>query len=202
MRYSLQALTLWPEWIPMFDLDALRALSAEPTTGLYSHTFSRSQRQAKNVENRTWEQPPYHLINRWMAWHAGVNINGGKGGKRGIQEALELVSATAEHAGWPGIVLKPEQLITGCIVALAYIDGIVINGSAYIRSPDGEYVQELERRPVNPWAFPESWQLRIHTYRKLDTPIPCKGAQKLWTVGAEQRAAIRAQAAKHPEWKW
>ena len=209
MSYKLQAITLWPEWLPMFFLPERRGPEClEPECSAKAYTDACRMRQGsgenaascssfrldpprpKRVENRDWEAAriPHHVVGRWLAFHAGKDIGGAKAGKKGQEAALDAVAEVAEAAGWPlHIILeatRPENLIRSAIVALMRIDAINTQPS-----PD-------------PWAFdPPAWQLVIGEVRQIE-PVPCQGSQGIWAVSEQIRRAVLAECAKHPEWKW
>lgn len=77
--------------------------------------------------------------------------------------------------------LKRDEIPRGAVVAVARF-----GGSWLIR----EYPY-----PMSPWATgPVVWKLE--DVRVLETPVPCKGRQRLWYVSAHVEAEIRAQLAR------
>jgi hypothetical protein len=118
----------------------------------------------KNVENRGW-LPPHHIIGQWIAIHAG---------KRFCPEEFDAALELTMRAG---IGPSPAQQMLwtkdgpyGAILAIALLGSV--------ESYPCDFSLTLHK---NPWAFgPECWMwTRIIA---LPEPIPCKGAQGLWTL--------------------
>lgn len=143
---SLQALTLWPEW-----------------------AWAVSQ-LGKDVENRAWPKPPFALVGRCLAIHAGKRVGGGVSTP---DEALEVMLATAEFA----LGARPDapdlaDVPTSAIVAVVRI---------------GEVGFGLP----SPWSAPEGWQLGFSDIAVFPAPLPCSGHQGLWQVPAEVLVELR-----------
>ena len=166
------ALTLWPEWAWAIDLPELLA---------------------KRVENRGYALP----IGVWTYLHAGKHI-GGKPGRPSLEGGLRSVERMARDAGLQSATL------------LDYRDGgaLLVGGSAHLfgsleRAPVA--MEGTVRRPivtsailgkfrvlrvlppgvvedtdgVRGWKVPDAYG-NVFEYRRLNQPIPCKGAQGLW----------------------
>lgn len=138
----------------------------------------------KRVENRTWKIPS----GRWFALHAGAHV-GGRKGSVAEAEGWEGVRAMATRAGWVApaplwrvhalakhgriIQRDPKAPLTSMIHGLFRVRGYVTgdNGSWHVPGQVGNVLD----------------------YVPLAEPIPCKGAQGLWTVPADvvERMAVR-----------
>lgn len=177
---GMPGLTLHPEWCWAIDLPGPLA---------------------KRVENRTWA-PPKHLVGPdapWIALHAGAHI-GGRSGKVATEEGLEGVGEMAEAAGlqartWGGSRL---QILNagGILLADTYTKPIVTRAITglirvtHISAPGSQ----TQAHGVYGWKVPDAigW---VFEYRRLPTPVPCKGAQGLWTVDVATEEAITLQLA-------
>ena len=166
----MKALTLWPEW-------------------LWAVTHL-----GKPLENRTYP-PPESLIGERIALHAGLKVGGvtDKWGPRFL-EAVGLVMEMAGEAGWGPMIIKKAQLVEfhmypvrmglclenlprGVVVATALVAG---------------YHHDYKRRP---WGAKGQYQWKLEDVRKLGTPIPCRGYQRLWNLPPEVERAVREQGA-------
>lgn len=181
----MRALTYWPEWCPAFP--GVRLRDGTPSV------------LDKPVENRP--MAPWHVIapfgvgrpGPWIAMHAGKHI----GGRKGNDGALLDVIETAKSAGWKAYVIEgtetvrvwrpggsvsasvwtdlhPDRIVTSAIVALFRVTRYVGPGIP------------------GPWRMTErfGWYVDV---QPLDVPVPCSGAQGLWTVDEAERDAVIAQ---------
>lgn len=130
----------------------------------------------KRVENRTWK-PPYSMIGQRIALHASARI-----------EQSEMIACRR-------ICLDPlprsMDLTTGAIVATAIIRGYVVVDEHGDVTEQSRNAADYEPR-TDFWFFgPVGWLLA--DVRKLPTPIPCKGALRLWDVSVLVQAQIEVQ---------
>lgn len=188
----MRALTLWPEWCPTF-----------PGVRFADGTPSRLDKGVENRPTAPWSTiapqqnpcaafmsgPPPFLPGPWVAMHAGKSIGGGIGGERIARfRALDRVLECAQSAGWEihwigsnppalnryhgrrheqpndgPVVFDLDNVVTSAIVALFRITRVVGPGVG------------------GPWRFVDrfGWYVEV---APLPVPIPCKGAQGLWTV--------------------
>jgi hypothetical protein len=137
----------------------------------------------KRVENRPWA-PPSSLVRQglWLALHAG---------KRWDEEGAEFilnkwhaanVEITKDARGtWMDRTRErrwPAKWTAQGIVGVARVVG-------------AEEVGGMFGQPSDPWAFgPWCWDLA--DVRALAVPIPCRGAQMLWTLPPDVEAACLA----------
>lgn len=164
----LRALTLWPEWAwAIHHLD-------------------------KRVENRGWPIP----LGEWFALHAGKSI-GGRPGAAFVEDGLLAVQDMAHRAGWSlggplasTVFTKAgrkvhmrgtETACAACDPPCSPMRGWAILGvfrvTAHLRSS------------ADPWHVPGEIGNRFD-YRPLREPVPCKGAQGLWTVPEDVAARV------------
>lgn len=140
----------------------------------------------KRIENREWP-PPAFLKGRWLAIHAGKTID---------REALEDVGEVLTDWGvsWP-------TFTHGAILAVAKVVGFIKDEGASwaLTSWTGD-------RPS--WAPPTLMDLLVNQDRywllgtygwllddviRLPTPVPCRGAQKVWRMPPDVIGSIQAQ---------
>lgn len=130
----------------------------------------------KRVENRTWA-PPAALIGKRIWLHAGKTFD-----RAGAEHVLDHWPAAQR---WPGGEPAP-----GMICGHARIVGVVQGGSGdwWITAGDKDRVRELMRNQ-QPWFFGSvGWVLDERT--PLQTPIGCRGLQKLWPVPSDVLARV------------
>lgn len=129
----------------------------------------------KPVENRTWA-PPVALAGRYLAIHAGKRIDeeGTSSFRTIIREPavrtrLEAVHGTGE--------LTLAMMPTGAIVAVGRLVGMVTR-------------EEQLPPDAAPWfCGPVGWLFA--DVREIEPAVPCRGAQKLWTVPADVADVVR-----------
>lgn len=171
----MRALTLWPEWAwAIHNLD-------------------------KRVENRGWPIP----LGEWFALHAGKAI-GGRQGALAEMEGIEGLGEMAERAGWWlssaghvgqswSITFRRDHASTvahdpRCEMEHANpIRTSAILGLFRVTRHDGP-----GRGDLGGWRVPDAVG-NVLEYQPLTTPIPCKGAQGLWTVPADVEAIVRRE---------
>lgn len=126
----------------------------------------------KRVENRPWH-PPVGYIQRglWLAIHAGKKWDGDSG--EFIAAHWEDLRVNTRHAAlehaWP--FLFTEQGIVG-----------VARVTQALRVEDMADTRD-------PWAF-GPWCWMLDDVVPLAAPIPCRGAQGLWTLSPDLLALI------------
>lgn len=129
---------------------------------------------AKDVENRRWA-PPRAMVGRRIAIHAGKGpaVDGGKPWAEFL-EAIDWMGKAGVLGRDPLAPGKIERMRAGsAIVALATL-GEPVTSSA------------------SPWFVgPFGWPLL--NVRALRRPVPCSGAQGLWTVPPELARAVLDQ---------
>lgn len=131
----------------------------------------------KNVENRTW-RPPAALVGQRFAIHAG---------KREDLGVLRALNIEQDRRGLPMLPDAGPQGIV-CTVRLAHVF------SSAGEMTTGEMMAATRKLgiPSLRWFLgPVGWVLA--DVRTLATPVPCRGAQGLWTLPADVEAAVLAQ---------
>ncbi len=128
----------------------------------------------KNVENRGWTPnvPPGERI----ALHAGRAPT-----DKNDDYLLEIVAAIR----WMrdrGIAVPDGLMVRDVIQPSSAIVMVVTYHSATNRSPSR-------------WAVEGSWHWELWDRTPLPTPVPCKGAQGLWTLPDDVERAVLAQVA-------
>lgn len=165
----LRALTLWPEWAwAIHHLD-------------------------KRIENRGWPIPG----GEWFALHAGKSIGGRPGFTaewRGVCDLVDMAGAS----GWnvcgtlaPGGRWVAEFTRNRATITL-HDPRAGAGEHPIIRSAiTGLFRVTDHRAPgtTGPWKDPDSIG-NVLDYRPLREPIPCKGAQGLWTVPEDVAARV------------
>jgi hypothetical protein len=177
----MQALTLWQPWA-------------------WAMAFA-----GKPVENRTWA-PPHSLLGQRIAIHAGKTCD--EKMIDGIGAEFGIVPATSDVPllGYGNDLQRIGHLARGAVVAVGTLAGYVLddgNGRvipAGMRVPD-EYPPEKAKaicdetmrvaRASRWYQGPVGWIVvnRI----ALPTPVPCRGAQGLWTLPPDVEAAVMRQ---------
>lgn len=159
----------------------------------------------KNIENRTW-QPPRALFGERIAIHAGKSPfrpqkNGGVSCNDDVLDDLRetLAGIRVARFGADAEAAQPEPVTprwlherSSAILCTATVAGWVgIDGRAGGR-PDGSPTYAALRTAIaspGPWFIgPYGWVLTDVV--TLAEPVPCKGAQGLWTVPPEVLARL------------
>lgn len=131
----------------------------------------------KNVENRTW-RPPAALIGQRFAIHAG---------KREDLAVLRAITLEQLDRGLPMMRDAGPQGIV-CTVRLA----AVFTAAGVVHADERIATAKKHGRDFWRWYMgPVGWVL--DDVRTLATPVPCRGAQGLWTLPADVEAAVMAQ---------
>lgn len=136
----------------------------------------------KDVENRP-TRPLCVGVGGRLAIHAGKLIDddarvalmhsrfGGKNLPKDMELPTGAILGTVEVAGWLSVNAAGE-----------------VSGEAC----PGEWSQML-KLVGSPWRQPQSrWHWWVRDPRPLSKPIPCRGAQCLWTVPEQHAAALEA----------
>lgn len=129
----------------------------------------------KNIENRSWH-PPAWLIGKTLLIHATKSKV-----SSGTLASLRSSIPTMKRC------LSPEQeeneylMPRGAIVGSVRLEGVVTSRdagkSSFLSDPW--------------WIGPVGWVLSNPC--RFETPIPCKGRQRLWRVPREQAQMCRAE---------
>lgn len=167
----MQALTLWQPWA-------------------WAMAFA-----GKPVENRTWA-PPHSLLGQRIAIHAGKTCD--EKMIDGIGAEFGIVPATSDVPllGYGNDLQRIGHLARGAVVAVGTLAGYVCddgNGRAISATNDPHVAAEILRKArASRWyQGPIGWIVvnRI----ALPKPVPCRGAQGLWTLPPDVEAAVMRQ---------
>lgn len=128
----------------------------------------------KRVENRTWA-PPRWLLGKDFALHAGKTVDDGT-----VEDLIDEAGVSPD--------LLPGPL---GIVAVVRLAGYVseLNGTRICTGISPERAREIVGSEW--YCGPVGWVL--DNIRPLATPVPCRGAQGLWTLPADVERAVMAQ---------
>ncbi len=152
----------------------------------------------KAVENRGWA-PPDALLGQRFAIHAGKLPAPGKGGAASADYWDEIAAAVADldREGLLPLALgpiTPRQLLAAssaiaCTVRLA---GWVTPHARQYRSAMHDDNATVIAACRSPWfGGPVGWVLL--DVLALPEPVPCKGAQGLWTLPPDVEAKVLEQ---------
>jgi hypothetical protein len=133
----------------------------------------------KRVENRDWPIPL-----GWYALHAGKNI-GGRPGAPATIEGIESVARMARCAGWfsHGSAREAEFVrVSDALTVRWNLDDV----------PTSAIVGAIRIG----WRVDDAVGNLIVEYRPLARPVPCKGAQGLWTVPEDVVAEMKRIGAR------
>lgn len=167
MTDSIPALTLHPEW-------------AWAITDLGKRVENRSERFCRQIARRVGDG--------WLAIHAGVRrpadftaVGPMLDGVHRFDDWSVLRPAGQPTVFWVWVgrydsplVISDADLPRGAIVALAKIGDVLLPGTDA------------------PWKLTFSAALSLSTVVVLSEPIPCKGAQGLWTPAPDVQERLRA----------
>lgn len=152
----------------------------------------------KPVENRTWA-PPAALIGERFAIHAGKlpgpRASGAFGGSAWAEVASAIESIDAEGlipVGAPTLTPAHMFCASSAIVATVRLAGWVTPNPHHYRTASIDDGQRVRNAARSPWfSGPIGWVLADKVV--LPTPIPCRGAQGLWTVPPDVGVRVRDQ---------
>lgn len=136
----------------------------------------------KFIENRPWK-PPRDLIGKRIAIHASKQFH---------EEGWLRASALLRQQGFNPHDDEFWRVASAkmAIVGTAVIDGYISHdpvADSYVAS-----ARAIVKHISDPWfSGPVGWVLSDR--RALERPVPCKGAQKLWKLPPDVRAAVEAQ---------
>lgn len=141
----------------------------------------------KNIENRTW-RPPDALLGQPIAIHAGKAPTSARAWEE-IEDALEGMESAGIKIDWP---IKVRQLTeqSSAIVVVGTLAGWFRDASTW-KTAD-KLLPRLSEI-ASPWKSEDSYGWIIRDRVVLPTPVPCKGAQGLWTIPQDVREAIGMQ---------
>ena len=165
---SILALTLHPEW-------------AWAITHLGKDVENRTERFSRQIAKRVGDG--------WLAIHAGVKRPADFAAVAAmsgmpydvldyddvdLEDAVGPVWQFGATGGTGGVLIEDAPLTRGAIVALAKIGDVLLPGARA------------------PWKLTFSAALALSPVVVLAEPIPCKGAQGLWTPAPDVQKRLRA----------
>ncbi|MFE9099783.1 ASCH domain-containing protein [Actinomadura geliboluensis] len=118
----------------------------------------------KPVENRSWLTQHTGLL----AIHAAAGA-----GNRHDQE--HAIGVAARLAGLSPRTVERSMEVRGAVVAVARLTGVC---SLSLLLPPGGPLE----CDCGPWAFSGQRHFKLADVKALPAPVPCHGAQKLWTL--------------------
>lgn len=168
------ALTVWQPWASLI-VGAPPSYDDKPTP------------PQKPIENRGW-CPPRQLIGQLVAIHAGKKIGAE------VLESFHDVFRAQLYGEVRAPYAKPALFPRGAVVGVATLERVVV-------TKRGALVDAFTRDQWNPvqisdnarrWYTGEvGWLWRDVRY--LAEPVPCSGAQGLWTLPDDVWARVREQ---------
>jgi len=133
-------------------------------------------RLSKAIENRTWK-PPQSAMDHVIAIHAGLKWD---------EDGAEFI-AMLEGPQWEFFDADSPTGIVGVARIVGWFNTITDERKA---AWNREHMVKEHR--WSPWrSGPYCWVLADR--RPLPMPVPCKGAQGLWTVPTDVERAVRGQ---------
>lgn len=143
----------------------------------------------KQVENRTWA-PPSGLIGKPLAIHAGKRVD-----KESLTELLfQMREGTLPRR--PEL-LTASQMPVGHVVAVARVAGWLCSDGVIPMLDEKRTfhgiteAQATEAWKGSWWCGPVGWY--FDRVLALPKPVPCSGAQGLWTLPSVVRADVLTQ---------
>ena len=137
----------------------------------------------KNVENRGWA-PPKHLIGQRFAIHQGKKLS-----------EPALAHLQEHYRGQP----TRSSVVQGAVLGTVRLQGFVFirsSGVAFASVYDQPGLTDTEAVDAlnSPWrAHSASCLWVLADPKPLNNPILCRGAQGLWKLPADVRAAVERQ---------
>lgn len=153
---------------------------------------------AKRIETRSWET----LYRGPLAIHAGAGL-GPVGGRRGLhslahsppffgalQKAMMRVRQSRDGETWPEF--DAGLLPLGAIVAVAQLTEVALITDDGVLTQAGRLYPETPEHDFGDYT-PGRFAWLLADVRRLDQPVPCKGALSLWALPPAVLAAVEAQ---------
>lgn len=139
----------------------------------------------KRVENRGYALP----VGEWIGLHAGKHI-GGRPGKPAETEGLDGLVHMAGRAGWRldgNNFVRRDQVVGDQVVTInrANVVTSAMLGAFRVTQADAPGVGDLDG-----WRVYDAWG-NLFEWLPLARPVPCRGAQGLWTIPADVLAQMR-----------
>ncbi len=143
---------------------------------------------AKRIENRGWKPP------EWLgqvAIHAGA-MSGWDSNADGSRLVRQAITDYRDQIGAVPGLSAAGIMDFGAVVAVADLTGSHLGGSpvlAFTRA--GRQCTAAD--PCSPWSVPGEVHWELDNVRALASPVPCRGAQRIWYLPEDVAAAVRAQ---------
>lgn len=140
----------------------------------------------KNIENRSW-RPADKWVGCWLAIHAGEKVAGA-----GVARMMELLREK----------YAPERTSFGAdfwnlvgptgVIGVARLKGWFFHDD-YRRSACGLQPADFYDYARSSWYVPGGFGWVLDKVTPLRSPIPCRGAQRVWRLPQEIDNEIRCQ---------
>lgn len=151
----------------------------------WAHLIVRGR---KRVENRTWEPAARGLrVGDYLAIHAGMRFD--LASWEGAYETMPDDEAPELRALVESAVFSVPQRAGRELVATRVPYGAVV-GVARLADVEDEAPEDEAPEDEAYWCGPWGW--RLDAVQAIE-PVPCKGAQGLWTLPPEVLATVRAR---------
>lgn len=137
------------------------------------------QHLGKRVENRGYALP----IGEWIGLHAGKHV-GGRPGKPAETEGLEGLVEMATRAGW---LVAGNDFTRGAEVVT--ISRAALTTSAMLGAFRVTRVDAPGHGDLGGFRVPDAFG-NLFELLPLARPVPCPGAQGLWTIPADVLAQM------------
>lgn len=149
----------------------------------------------KRVENRDWT-PPDMLSRFRLAIHAGKAF-----GPSEVADARRVNALLADEGVDLQVAEAGEGYVLGAIVAtcqvIGYVDARGARPQAF--TPARRELIDVGATIASPWwAGPVGWVLT--DVRRLRTPVPCVGRQKVWQVPTNLVPEVLRREEPAPDW--
>lgn len=172
------ALTIWQPWASLI-------VGSPPTDGCHGAP------PQKPVENRGW-RPPQKIVGQRVAIHAGKKLDAG---------SFETACSTREFGAVVAPYRNAKCFPFGAVVGVATLDRVIgpLDGSLFYE----RRLADVSTATIASWGLdPDGlrwflgrfgWVFRDRQH--LAEPVPCPGAQGLWTLPKDVERAVAAQIA-------
>jgi hypothetical protein len=175
----MRALTVWQPFASLI-VGAPPSYDAEPTP------------PQKPVENRDWAAPRW-LLGERIAIHAGKAMSGD------VLESFYDIFKAKVFGEVRAPYAKPSLFPLGAVVGVATLDRVI--GPLAPRLIYEDRFEDVPQATIDSWGLDADglrwfvgrfgWVFRDR--RHLREPVPCKGAQGIWSLTPEDAARVEEQ---------